>query len=134
MKTARICLSTFCFAALLTTCSVIGKDQPAKGWTVVNGKSTRYLNLKEKEVVLKGTLIAEYYGKPGVNYFRAPYRYWLQTKKEKIALGPNDGIYMKLDKKAVEIKGKYLKGNTKTKRFFAGWIRVVAPQKGPAAN
>jgi hypothetical protein len=109
---------------------VHSEDNAQKQWRVVDGKLATYLNAKEKEVVLQGTLIAEYYGKPGARYIRAPYNYWLKTKDQKFALGACDGIYMPLDKKTIEVKGKIKKNPKGVAHLLVGWIRVVDESAG----
>jgi hypothetical protein len=112
-------------AVLQMAVPVLAEDNAQKEWIVVDGKLATYLNAKEKEVVLQGTLIAEYYGKPGERYIRAPYNYWLKTKDQNFALGPNDSVYMLLDKKTIEVKGKIKKNPKRVAHLLVGWIRVV---------
>ena len=90
-------------------------------WLAVDGKKPHYAKVEGKEVVLKGTLIVENYGKPGENYFRPPHNYWLKTDDKKISLSINDAVFPKYDKKLVEVKGKYTKNNF----FMVGWIRTT---------
>ncbi len=76
-------------------------------WIVVWDEPAAYGRLQGDEITLEGRLIVENYGRPGERYIRAPLRYWLQTPERKLPLSPpRDSVFMPLDGKTVQIKGK----------------------------
>jgi hypothetical protein len=105
--------------------SALAAENVTSDWKVVNGQQPLYLKSKQKEIVLKGTLIVENYGEPGVQYFRVPHNYWLVIGDKKISLAINDRVFPPLDKKSVEVKGKIQKKQNGKESMLVGWIRVV---------
>jgi len=117
---AVIALFSICVALLAA-----GEDQSKaeSEWTAAAGKQDYYKKIKGDEVILKGTYVAEYYGKPGHHYIQAPYNYYLKTKDGNVSL-----IYLQnfhLDKCEVELKGKIKLGKDNTKHMYVGWYRTI---------
>ena len=117
---------------LIAGVGLLAAPDPASGghspeeWTVVSGQQASYTNSAGQEIVLRGKLIVENYGKPNVSYLRVPYNYWLETGDQKVSLGINDRVFPTLDKKTVEVKGKMQKDQNGQDRMLVGWVRLLS--------
>ena len=121
------------FAAVTLTCIEPVGVARAADWTVIWDDPAAYGELPGEEVLLRGELVVENYGKPGVKYVRAPLRYWLRTDGRAMALSPpRDSFLMPLDGRIVEVKGKV---KPDPKGHDTLWVRLIRPvDKGPDSH
>jgi hypothetical protein len=112
-------------ASVTFTITGHGGTVKAADWTIVWQDPAAYEKLPGEEVLLRGELEVENYGKPDVKYGRAPLRYWLWTDGRKLAVSPpRDSLLLPLDGRVVEVKGKI---QTDPQGHETVWVRSIRP-------